>query len=56
LTNEYISWRALKKAGGEVKFTLYPDAKHDSWTKTYDNLELYEWFLSNVNKRIVNDD
>ena len=47
---------ALKKAGGEVKFTLYPDAKHDSWTKTYDNPELYEWFLSNVNKRIVNDD
>lgn len=47
---------ALKKAGGEVKFTLYPDANHDSWTKTYDNPELYEWFLKNVNERVKNSD
>lgn len=46
----------LKKAGGEVKFTLYPDANHDSWTETYDNPELYEWFLNNVNERVKNDD
>lgn len=46
---------ALKKAGGEVKFTLYPNANHDSWTKTYDNPELYEWFLNNVNERVKND-
>lgn len=37
---------ALKEAGGDVKFTVYPDAGHDSWTETYDNPELYEWFLS----------
>ncbi|MCK4630303.1 MAG: prolyl oligopeptidase family serine peptidase [Bacteroidales bacterium] len=43
---------ALKKAGGEVKFTLYPDANHDSWTETYDNPELYEWFLDNINECI----
>jgi predicted peptidase len=36
---------ALKKAGQEVKFTLYPDAGHDSWTATYNNPELYKWFL-----------
>jgi len=36
---------ALKKAGHEVKFTVYPDAGHDSWTATYDNPELYKWFL-----------
>lgn len=36
---------ALKKVGGNVKFTVYPDAGHDSWTETYDNPELYEWFL-----------
>lgn len=47
---------ALEKAGGEVKFTLYPDANHDSWTKTYDNPELYEWFLKNVNERVKNSD
>ncbi|MBC8873228.1 MAG: prolyl oligopeptidase family serine peptidase [Planctomycetes bacterium] len=36
---------ALKKAGGEPKLTVYPDAGHDSWTETYDNPELYEWLL-----------
>ena len=33
------------KACGDVRFTLYPDAYHDSWTQTYDNPELYEWLL-----------
>jgi len=36
---------ALKAAGGNVKFTVYPDAGHDSWTETYNNPELYKWFL-----------
>jgi len=40
-----IMVEALKKAGGDVKFTVYPEAGHDSWTETYNNPELYEWFL-----------
>ena len=36
----------LKKIGGNVKYTLYPDAYHDSWTKTYENEQLYQWLLS----------
>jgi len=36
---------ALKKQGSEPKFTVYPDAGHDSWTASYDNPELYEWML-----------
>ena len=36
---------ALKKSGSDVKFTVYPDAGHDSWTTTYNNPELYDWFL-----------
>lgn len=31
---------------GNVKFTTYPGAGHDVWTRTYANPELYEWFLS----------
>ena len=27
--------KAVKAIGGNVKFTLYPDADHDSWTRTY---------------------
>lgn len=37
---------ALQAVGGNVRFTLYPDAGHDSWTATYENPELYTWFLS----------
>lgn len=36
---------ALKKNKGNVMFTVYPDAKHDAWTKTYANPQLYEWLL-----------
>jgi predicted peptidase len=36
---------ALRKIGGNIKFTIYPDAGHDSWTETYNNPELYKWFL-----------
>lgn len=34
----------------EIKFTLYPEATHDSWTETYDNPELYKWFLQHERK------
>ena len=37
---------ALKKAGGNVKLTIYPGMRHDAWTVTYQNERLYEWFLS----------
>jgi len=36
---------ALKKLKAPVKFTVYPGCGHDSWTQTYDNPALYEWFL-----------
>ncbi|MFO1487383.1 MAG: prolyl oligopeptidase family serine peptidase [Verrucomicrobiota bacterium] len=37
----------LQKVGvKEVKLAVYPDAKHDSWTATYKNPELYDWLLS----------
>lgn len=39
---------ALKAAGAKVKFTLYPKADHDSWTKTYANPKLYEWLLQHT--------
>jgi predicted peptidase len=43
---------ALKKAGADVKFTVYPEAGHDSWTATYDNPELYTWFLEHTRKKV----
>lgn len=37
---------ALSKSGGNVRYTVYPEENHDSWTKTYSNPEFYEWLLS----------
>jgi predicted peptidase len=43
---------ALEKARGTVKFTIYPEANHDSWTETYNNPEIYDWLLSHsLNKK-----
>lgn len=42
---------AVKKAGGNAKLTVYPEANHDSWTETYNNDELYEWLLSHSKKQ-----
>ena len=36
---------ALRAAGGDVRFTVYPGCGHDSWTQTYEDPQLYEWFL-----------
>lgn len=37
---------ALKKLGSRVKYTEYPDRKHDSWTPTYADPEFYSWMFS----------
>jgi predicted peptidase len=43
---------AVRAAGGDVQFTVYPDVEHDSWTATYNNQEVYDWLLSH--RRPVN--
>lgn len=37
---------AVRKQGGEPKFTVYPDAGHDSWTAAYDDAALWEWLFA----------
>ncbi len=48
LERSEVMVEALKSRenGNEVKFTVYPEAGHDSWTESYDNPELYSWLLS----------
>jgi predicted peptidase len=39
--------KGLKDAKvADVRLTIYPEAKHNSWTETYSNPELYTWLLS----------
>jgi len=42
---------AIRNRGGNAKFTIYPDAGHDSWTETYNNQKLYDWFLEHRKSR-----
>ncbi|HEV7299499.1 MAG TPA: sugar-binding protein [Tepidisphaeraceae bacterium] len=43
--DSYRMVAALREIGGRVRFTLFPEADHDSWTATYSNPQLYEWML-----------
>ena len=36
---------ALKKAGAKVKYSEYPDVKHDSWTNAFAEPELLDWLF-----------
>ncbi|MEA3396168.1 MAG: prolyl oligopeptidase family serine peptidase [Chloroflexota bacterium] len=42
--------KTLRRCGGKVRFTVYPEAGHDSWTETYNNPALYTWFLEHRRK------
>lgn len=35
--------KAINAAGGSAKMTIYDGVGHDSWTRTYENPELYAW-------------
>jgi predicted peptidase len=50
LDKSEIMVNALRKAGADPKFTVYPEAGHDSWTETYSNPQLYQWFLQHTLK------
>jgi len=42
---------ALRKTGcKDVVLTVFPEAQHDSWTETYNNPKLYDWFLAHQRK------
>jgi len=41
---------ALKKAGASPKYTEYPQAGHDSWTKTYADPAVLEWLFAQKRK------
>jgi predicted peptidase len=35
----------LRGCDGHIRYTRYEDAGHDAWTRTYEDPELYRWFL-----------
>ncbi|MBE0535782.1 MAG: prolyl oligopeptidase family serine peptidase [Phycisphaerae bacterium] len=53
LDRSEVMVQGVKRAGGDAQLTVYPEAAHDSWTATYNNPELYEWFLKHTRKQGV---
>lgn len=41
---------AVIAAGGNPKFTLYPDVGHDSWNAAYSSEEFWKWLLEQKRK------
>lgn len=35
----------LKRLGGNIQYTEYPDGGHDAWTRAYNTPELFTWLL-----------
>jgi predicted peptidase len=48
-TREIIA--AITKAGGNAKYTEYPGVGHDSWTKAYDEPEMWRWLFAQRKRR-----
>ena len=38
--------------GGNAKLTIYPENRHDAWSDTYANEDVFKWLLENKNKNI----
>lgn len=37
--------RLVKEAGGDIKYTEYPEAKHDSWVQAYADEDAIKWLF-----------
>lgn len=52
LAASQVMVKALEALGQKdnVKFTVYPEAGHDSWTQTYEDPEFYAWLFAQKRK------
>lgn len=49
---DYSIWmyKKLKDCSVDIELTIFDDANHDSWSRVYDNPEIYEWMFKQVKK------
>ncbi|MBC5839350.1 carboxylesterase family protein [Flavobacterium muglaense] len=43
-------YKKLKECNSNIKLTIFDDAGHDSWTRVYDNKEIYDWMFQQQKK------
>ncbi|AWM14555.1 phospholipase [Flavobacterium sediminis] len=39
-------YKKLKNCNEDIELTIFDDANHDSWTRVYDDPEIYNWMLA----------
>jgi predicted peptidase len=44
-------YKELKKCNSNVELTIFEDAGHDSWSRVYDNQEIYDWMFKQVRNK-----
>jgi hypothetical protein len=53
LADSQLMMDSLKKYNSNVRFTVYPNANHNSWDVTYSNDSLYTWFLAQKRFKLI---
>nr|WP_315165526.1 prolyl oligopeptidase family serine peptidase [uncultured Flavobacterium sp.] len=44
-------YKKLKTCNNNVALTIFDDANHNSWTRVYDNQEIYDWMFKQTKNR-----
>jgi predicted peptidase len=42
-------YKKLKPCNSAIELTIFDDG-HDSWTRVYDNREIYDWMFEQIKK------
>lgn len=43
-------YKKMKACNADIELTIFDDANHDSWTRVYDNKEIYDWMFKQIKK------
>jgi len=41
-------YKKLKSCNANVELTIFDNAGHDSWSRVYDNQEIYDWMFKQI--------
>lgn len=44
-------YKKLKPCNSNIELTIFDNANHDSWTRVYDNKEIYDWMFHQTKKQ-----
>lgn len=43
-------YKKIKTCNANIELTIFDDANHDSWSRVYDNKEIYDWMFKQIKK------